>query len=156
MILTTWLLGELLVLPARQKVFAVLVCQSCLDTFDDFGDSEFADAETTTFDASNWDDPNTAYAAALDSITSLRQQFPRAVNARRRALEIWQEASLKMTQDDIGRTDSALQAVTRQMEAETNIYKRNMLGVKRDSLQARYEGLIGTVRVIHKKMEENK
>ena len=97
-----------------------------------------------------------AYAAALDSITSLRQQFPRAVNARRRALEIWQEASLKMTQDDIGRTDSALQAVTRQMEAETNIYKRNMLGVKRDSLQARYEGLIGTVRVIHKKMEENK
>lgn len=97
-----------------------------------------------------------AYAAALDSITSLRKQFPRAVNARRRALEIWQEASLKMTQDDIGRTDSALQAVTRQMEAETNIYKRNMLGVKRDSLQARYEGLIGTVRVIHKKMEENK
>ena len=97
-----------------------------------------------------------AYAAALDSITSLRQQFPRAVNARRRALEIWQEASLKMTQDDIGRTDSALQVVTRQMEAETNIYKRNMLGVKRDSLQARYEGLIGTVRVIHKKMEENK
>ena len=97
-----------------------------------------------------------AYAAALDSITSLRQQFPRAVNARRRALEIWQEASLKMTQDDIGRTDSALQTVTRQMEAETNIYKRNMLGVKRDSLQARYEGLIGTVRVIHKKMEENK
>ena len=97
-----------------------------------------------------------AYAAALDSITSLRQQFPRAVNARRRALEIWQEASLKMTQDDIGRTDSALQAVTRQIEAETNIYKRNMLGVKRDSLQARYEGLIGTVRVIHKKMEENK
>ena len=97
-----------------------------------------------------------AYAAALDSITSLRKQFPRAVNARRRALEIWQDASLKMTQDDIGRTDSALQAVTGLMEAETNIYKRNMLGVKRDSLQARYEGLIGTVRVIRKKMEENK
>ena len=97
-----------------------------------------------------------AYAAALDSITSLRQQYPRAVNARRRALEIWQEASLKMTQDDIGRTDSALQAVTRLMNAETNIYKRNMLGVKRDSLQARYEGLIGTVRVIRKKMEDVK
>ena len=69
-------------------------------------------------------------------------------------MEIWQDASLKMTQDDIGRTDSALQAVIRQMESETNIYKRNMLGVKRDSLQARYEGLIGTVRVIRKKMEE--
>ena len=95
-----------------------------------------------------------AYSAVLDSIASLRRQFPKAINARRRALEIWQDASLKMTQDDIGRTDSALQAVTRQMEGETNIYKRNMLGVKRDSLQARYEGLIGTVRVIRKKMEE--
>ena len=95
-----------------------------------------------------------AYSGVLDSIASLRKQFPKAINARRRALEIWQDASLKMTQDDIGRTDSALQAVTRQMEGETNIYKRNMLGVKRDSLQARYEGLIGTVRVIRKKMEE--
>ncbi|SFI81748.1 hypothetical protein SAMN04487775_106154 [Treponema bryantii] len=36
------------------------------DTFGDFGDSEFAETETTTFDASNWDDPNTAYAAALE------------------------------------------------------------------------------------------
>lgn len=95
-----------------------------------------------------------AYAAVLDSIASLRQQFPKALNARRRALEIWQDASLKMTQDDIGRTDSALQAVTQQMQREADIYKRNMLGVKRDSLQARYEGLIGTVRVIRKKMEE--
>ena len=94
------------------------------------------------------------YATVLDSIESLRRQHPRAIKARRRALELWQEASLKMTQQDIGRTDSALQAVTRQMERETDIYRRNMLGVKRDSLQARYEGLIGTVRVIHKKMDE--
>jgi predicted RND superfamily exporter protein len=37
------------------------------DTFadDTFGSDTFAETETTTFDASNWDDPNTAYAAAL-------------------------------------------------------------------------------------------
>ncbi len=44
--------------------------------FDEFGDDSFeddsfesdtfADAETSTFDASNWTDPNTAYAAALE------------------------------------------------------------------------------------------
>ena len=36
------------------------------DSFDDFGDDEFADSDTTTFDASNWNDPNTAYVAALE------------------------------------------------------------------------------------------
>lgn len=94
------------------------------------------------------------YQQVLDSIESLRRKYPKAVKARRRALALWQEASLKIAQDDIGRTDSALQAVAQQMARETDIYRRNMLGVKRDSLQARYEGLIGTVRVIHKKMEE--
>lgn len=94
------------------------------------------------------------YQQVLDSIESLRRKYPKAVKARRRALTLWQEASLKIAQDDIGRTDSALQAVAQQMARETDIYRRNMLGVKRDSLQARYEGLIGTVRVIHKKMEE--
>ncbi|SEP96961.1 hypothetical protein SAMN04487977_10269 [Treponema bryantii] len=33
---------------------------------DSFGSDTFADAETSTFDASNWTDPNTAYAAALE------------------------------------------------------------------------------------------
>ena len=36
------------------------------DSFDDFGDDEFADSDKTTFDASNWNDPNTAYVAALE------------------------------------------------------------------------------------------
>ncbi len=41
------------------------------DTFGDFADSEFADSsddstETSSFDPSNWTDPNTAYSAALE------------------------------------------------------------------------------------------
>ena len=58
-------------------------------------------------------------------------------------------------QQDIALTDSALQAVTAQMQAETRIYERNMLGVKKDSLQVRYEALIGEVRIIRKRMEES-
>ena len=64
-------------------------------------------------------------------------------------------ASLKAAQQDIALTDSALQAVTAQMQAETRIYERNMLGVKKDSLQVRYEALIGEVRIIRKRMEES-
>jgi hypothetical protein len=94
------------------------------------------------------------YQQALDSILSLRQHFPQAIEARRKALKIWQDASLKITQDDIAKTDSALQATQMEMKSATNLYRRNMLGVKRDSLQARYDGLCGTVRVIHKKQRE--
>ena len=68
------------------------------------------------------------YAATLDSIESLRMHFPKAIHERQEALRIWQEASLKMAQQDIALTDSALQAVTAQMQAEPRIYERNMLG----------------------------
>ena len=94
------------------------------------------------------------YGTVLDSIESLRMHYPKAVEERRRALRLWQEASLKMAQQDIAVTDSALQAVTAQMQAEQRIYERNMLGVKKDSLQARYEALIGVVRMIRKRMDE--
>lgn len=93
------------------------------------------------------------YQAALDSIVVLRSRFPKALAERKRALRLWQEASEKLAQQDIALTDSALQATTAQMNRETRIYERNMLGVKRDSLQARYEALIGEVRIIRKRME---
>ena len=96
------------------------------------------------------------YRTVLDSIESLRMRFPKAVGERKKALGLWQEASLKMAQADIALTDSLLQATTAQMQAEPRIYERNMLGVKRDSLQARYEALIGVVRMIRKRMEETK
>ena len=94
------------------------------------------------------------YRTALDSIESLRRRFPTSVEARRKGLRLWQEASLKMAQADIAVTDSALQATMAQMQAEKRIYERNMLGVKKDSLQARYEALIGVVRMIRKRMDE--
>lgn len=94
------------------------------------------------------------YRVVLDSIESLRSRFPKAVEERREALRIWQEASQRMAQEDIATTDSLLQVTTAQMNAEPRIYERNMLGVKRDSLQARYEALIGVVRMIRKRMEE--
>jgi len=55
------------------------------------------------------------YQAALNAITQLRAQYPRAIKSRQRALVIWQDASLKMTQQDVGRTDSALQATIQQI-----------------------------------------
>ena len=79
---------------------------------------------------------NGHYAEALDSIKSLRQRFPKAIKQREQALEIWQDASLRLARQDIA--------------------IRNMLGVRRDSLKIRYEALCGTVRVILKRQQEGK
>lgn len=95
------------------------------------------------------------YQATLNAITRLRADHPKAVESREKALRIWQAASLKMTQIDVGRTDSALQATIAQYGAEKDLYKKNMLRVKRDSLQVRYDALCGTVRVIHKRQAED-
>lgn len=127
-------------------VFAVLAAR-CGDKGDREADRRMAEIEALYAGG--------RYKAALDSISSLRVHCPKAVEQRRKALKIWQEASLKLAQADIALTDSALQAVTRQMEAATTIRERNLLGVKRDSLQVRYEALCGTVRVIHRRQTEN-
>ena len=94
------------------------------------------------------------YQTVLDSITSLRQRYPKEVEARRRVLPIWQDASLRIAQADIARTDSALQATIAEMEAATTIRERNFIGIRRDSLQVRYDVLVGTVRVIHRRQQE--
>lgn len=96
---------------------------------------------------------NGEYQSALDSIKVLRDRFPEAIEQRRAALKVWQDASLKQTQNDIAVTDSALQAVTRLMQSASDIATRNRLGVVRDSLQVRYETLCGMVRVIRKRQE---
>lgn len=94
------------------------------------------------------------YQTVLDSITSLRQRYPKEVEARRRVLPIWQDASLRIAQADIARTDSALQATIAEIEAAKTIRERNFIGIRRDSLQVRYDVLVGTVRVIHRRQQE--
>lgn len=96
------------------------------------------------------------YAGTLNAIRQLRADHPKAVESRKRALKIWQEASARMAQDDIGRTDSALQATLQQIDGETNLYRKNMLRARRDSLQIRYDALCGTVRVIRQRQQEER
>lgn len=94
------------------------------------------------------------YAATLDSITSLRERFPMAVEVRKKALKIWQDASLKMAQKDVAETDIKLQEAIRMAENETDRLKHALLGAKRDSLQARYEAMCGVVRMIRMRQKQ--
>ena len=45
------------------------------------------------------------YRATLDSIVRLREHYPQAIEARKAALRIWQNASLKLAQADVASTD---------------------------------------------------
>ncbi|MBM6991952.1 MAG: hypothetical protein I3J02_01590 [Prevotella sp.] len=94
------------------------------------------------------------YRQTLTAIKELRVKHPAAVESRRKALKIWQEASLLMTQEDIGTTDSALQVTIEAYKRATTFGEKNRLRVRRDSLQVRYDALCGTVRVIHKRQKE--
>jgi outer membrane protein assembly factor BamD (BamD/ComL family) len=94
------------------------------------------------------------YKEALDSISVLREKHPKAIESRKKALKLWQMASLKMVQEDIGKTDSALQVQTRLFDKATSLREKNFLGIKKDSLQIRYDALCGTVRIIHKRQQE--
>ena len=95
------------------------------------------------------------YRATLDSITLLRESHPDAIEARKRALAIWQEASLKMAQADVAQTDLQLQQTCAQLNAERDLYRRNRLIVRRDSLQARYEAMCGVVRMIRMRQKQH-
>ena len=94
------------------------------------------------------------YREALDSIVVLRDRYPKAVVARTEALRIWQDASLKMAQADVAATDNRLQEVEQELRTTTDRYRCNMLGVKRDSLQARYEAMCGVVRMIRMRQKQ--
>ena len=94
------------------------------------------------------------YREALDSIVVLRDRYPKAVVARTEALRIWQDASLKMAQAEVAATDNRLQEVEQELRTTTDRYRCNMLGVKRDSLQARYEAMCGVVRMIRMRQKQ--
>lgn len=98
---------------------------------------------------------NGKYRETLDSIESLRSKYPMAIEARKEALRIWQDASLNMAQDDVARTDVLLQETIQQMNAATDHLTANRLRLRRDSLQARYEAMCGVVKMIRARQKKN-
>ncbi|RKW52364.1 MAG: hypothetical protein D8H98_18455 [Prevotella sp.] len=94
------------------------------------------------------------YKRALDSISALRVKYPSAIEERKKALVIWQKASLKQAEQEIVKTDSALQNIPSRIASAKTLLQKNLLGVKRDSLKARYDAMCSVVRMIRIRMKE--
>lgn len=110
------------------------------------------------------------YQHAILSIDSLRHNYPDAVEERREALKIQQEASLKMAQANLAKVDSALQASIRQFDemkpeveahrkacvaTETELQQFNELRARRDSLQGVFNLECAKIKYIHKRQKES-
>lgn len=109
-------------------------------------------------------------SACLIAIDTLRARYPKAIEQRKKALEYWQMANLRLSQKDLERTDKLLEqekARFAQMEKEVAEHKAalkatpeeltaiTMQRMRRDSLQTRYDVLCQQIRFIHKKQKEN-
>ncbi|QYR11278.1 hypothetical protein [Prevotella sp. Rep29] len=110
------------------------------------------------------------YDEALVLINSLRRDYPKAFNARKKALRIYQNAVLKKAQKDLMHTDTFLQRVNKEYEqariqAEAakqvgtataqQLSDVTRLRILRDSLQVRFDTQVARIRFIHKKQKEN-
>ena len=109
------------------------------------------------------------YMKATAAIDSLRKNFPEAIETRKKALKLYQQAELKRAQGIVERADTALQRVEREYEemkktvdglrskgAATveQLRSVNLLRVKRDSLKTVFDVECAKIKYIRKKMEE--
>lgn len=124
---------------------ALLTLASCGNKEEDKAQSLYSEIENL-YQAGN-------YQATLDSIKVLREKYPKAIELRKKSLTLWQDANIKLAQQDIAVTDSALQVVIAQMNAATDIATRNQLRLKRDSLRVRYDTQCAVVRAVRMKQK---
>ncbi len=111
------------------------------------------------------------YGDVLATIDTLRNRYPDAIEARKEALALWQQAELLRTQKELAVTDSLLQAVgraydearLRQQQADerddVEAWKQhnrtaNLLKARLDSLQNRFDVACAKIKYIHKRQKE--
>lgn len=141
-------------------IFAVLLC-SC--------QSDKRDAEKLLEEVQVMMD-NGDYRSAIRGIDSLRRTYPKAIEVRKAALPIYQEASLRLAQENLAKVDSALQAseslynVQKQIvddhhakgiATQEELHELNLLRYRRDSLKGVFDMECDKIKYIHKKQGES-
>jgi len=109
------------------------------------------------------------YDLALSTLDSLRRTCPKAVEARKQALRLKQDISLKQAEEELAVVDSTLLAANQQFEAlkhqveeakqslsatPEELTKLTLTRMYRDSLQTRFDLLCSKIRYIRKKQKE--
>lgn len=110
------------------------------------------------------------YAAARATIDSLRSRYPKAIEARKKALKLHQQVELKRAENELALTDSALQSAKREYDTQKRLAEQahangtatasqltnvTRLRMKRDSLQVQFDMQCAKIKYIHKKQKED-
>ncbi len=108
-------------------------------------------------------------SACLAGIDTLRARYPKAIEQRKEALELYQKASERIAQKDLEKTNQLLDEANAIYEKQKQVVETHkasltaspeeltaltLMRMKRDSLQTRFEVLCGQIRFIHKKQKE--
>ena len=111
-----------------------------------------------------------SYEDALAAIDSLRRQCPGAIDERRQALSLWQEAEIALAQREIEKADKELQLAAgeyERMRQEAEASKAagkatagqltavTRARIRRDSLQTVFDVQCAKIKYIRKKQAEN-
>lgn len=106
------------------------------------------------------------FQRTLTLIDSLRHTFPKAIEERKKALALFQDASEKLAQKQIELTDMAIQKTQQELEAlreqvashkqQMNVSREELEAVKfkeirLDSLKARFDAQCATVKIIRER-----
>ncbi|MCD8202902.1 MAG: hypothetical protein LUD48_04615 [Prevotella sp.] len=109
------------------------------------------------------------YVKALNSIDSLRVNYPKAIETRRSALKLYQKIELKRAQDAVESSDKALQQANKEyfaMKSRMDSLKElgnmtvemlrstNLVKERRDSLQNVFDVECAKIKYIKVKMAE--
>lgn len=109
------------------------------------------------------------YAKAIATIDSLRKKFPKAIEARKQALKLYQEVELKRAELQVQNADTVLQRVEKEYQelkstvdqlrskgeaTAEQLRNVNLMRVKRDSLKTIFDVECAKIKYIKKKMEE--
>lgn len=140
----------------------VIAMTACGDSTDNGGVERLLDHATNLIEAGDYD-------AALMTIDSLRKSYPNDVDARKKALNLYQRASLAQAQADLANTDSLMTIVSKEYsELKTRVERDraqlkatyeeteslNLAKAKLDSLKVRFDMQCAKIKYIHKKQKE--
>jgi len=110
------------------------------------------------------------YAAAMATIDTLRHRYPKAIDARRQALTLYQDAQIAQVQAELEHTDSALQRATNDYNrlkaaaerahangtaTASQLTEVTMKRLERDSLQVQFDLQCTKIKYIRKKQKED-
>ena len=109
------------------------------------------------------------YRKATATIDSLRKSCPKAIEARKKALKLYQEVELKRARLNVESTDTILQRVEREYQelkkkvdalkekgaaTAEQLREVTLMRVKRDSLKTVFDVECAKIKYIYKKMKE--